>query len=95
MNVPATVWRTPWVVHVTPWGTGEQAVLDYLARYAFRIALTDRRIVALDEKTVTFQYRGREAGRPRRCQVSSHEFLRRYLQHVLPKGSHKVRSFGL
>ena len=63
VSLPAAVWRTPWVVHITPWGVGEQAVLDYLARYVFRIALTDRRIVGLDDETVTFQYRDRKAGR--------------------------------
>ena len=91
----AAVWRTPWVVHITPWGVGEQAVLDYLARYVFRIALTDRRIVGLDDETVSFQYRDRKAGPTRTCRVPGHEFLRRYLQHVLPKGFHKVRYFGL
>ena len=82
-------------MHITPWGVGEQAVLDYLARYVFRIALTDRRIVGLDDETVSFQYRDRKAGRTRICRVPGHEFLRRYLQHVLPKGFHKVRYFGL
>lgn len=95
VSLPAAVWRTPWVVHITPWGVGEQAVLDYLARYVFRIALTDRRIVGLDDETVSFQYRDRKAGRTRICRVPGHEFLRRYLQHVLPKGFHKVRYFGL
>src|SRR3954465_13365155 len=82
-------------LYITPWGVGEQAVLDYLARYVFRIALTDRRIVGLDDETVSFQYRDRKAGRTRICRVPGHEFLRRYLQHVLPKGFHKVRYFGL
>ena len=53
--IPDTVWRTPWILHVTAWGTGEQAVLDYLARYVFRVALTNARIVGLDDQTVTLQ----------------------------------------
>ncbi len=55
--VPAEVWRKPWVVHCVRWGEGEQAVLDYLARYVFRTAITNRRIIAIDEMTVTFQYK--------------------------------------
>lgn len=95
LSLPAEVWRKPWVVHITPWGEGEQAVLDYLARYAFRIALTNNRLVDLDEHTVTFRYKDRDAGGTRTCRVSGDEFLRRYLQHVLPKGFHKVRYSGL
>jgi hypothetical protein len=64
VSLPAAVWRTPWVVHITPWGVGEPAVLDYLARYVFRIALTDRRIVDLDGETVSFQYRDRKGPGP-------------------------------
>lgn len=93
--MPAEVWHKPWVVHITPWGEGEQAVLDCLARYAFRIALTNNRLVDLDGHTVTFRYKDRDAGGTRTCRVSGDEFLRRYLQHVLPKGFHKVRYSGL
>jgi hypothetical protein len=89
------IWRVPWILHVTAWGNGEQAVLDYLARYVFRIALTNARIVGLDEKTVTIQYKDRRTGRPRTCRLSGEEFMRRFLQHVLPRGFHKVRYFGL
>ena len=84
-----------WILHVTAWGTGEQAVLDYLARYVFRIALTNARIVGLDDETVTFRYKERKTGRQRTCRLSGHEFMRRFLQHVLPRGFHKVRYFGL
>ena len=95
--VPAEVWRKPWVVYCVPWGEGEQAVLDYLARYVFRTAITNRRITAIDDDTVTFQYKKRDgaAGQWRSCTVSGHEFLRRFCQHVLPKGFHKVRYYGL
>ena len=93
--IPGAVWRTPWILHVTTWGTGEQAVLDYLARYVFRVALTNARIVALDDETVTIQYKERKTGRQRTCRLSGDEFMRRFLQHVLPRGFHKVRYFGL
>ena len=84
-----------WILHVTAWGNGEQAVLDYLARYVFRIALTNARIVGLDDQTVSIQYKERKTGRPRTCRLSGDEFMRRFLQHVLPRGFHKVRYFGL
>lgn len=95
LRLPASVRTREWVVHATRWGQGEQAVLDYLARYAFRIAITNCRIVALDEATVTFRHKDRKAKRWRTCRVTGEEFMRRFLQHVLPKGFHKVRYGGL
>jgi hypothetical protein len=93
--IPEAVWDRPWILHVTAWGNGEQAVLDYLARYVFRIALTNARIVGLDDETVTIQYRHRKTGCARTCRLGGEEFMRRFLQHVLPRGFHKVRYFGL
>ena len=89
------VWQIPWVVHITPWGEGQPAALDYLARYAFRIAITNNRILAVDDATVTYRYKDRAADRQRKETVSGHEFIRRFLQHVLPAGFHKVRYYGL
>src|SRR5271156_5985256 len=68
--IPEAVWRRPWILHVTAWGDGEQAVLDYLARYVFRIALTNARIVGLDDETVTIQYEERKTGGTRTCRLS-------------------------
>jgi len=95
LTIPDAVWRTPWILHVTAWGNGEQAVLDYLARYVFRVALTNARIVGLDGQAVTIQYKERKTGRRRTCRLSGEEFMRRFLQHVLPRGFHKVRYSGL
>jgi hypothetical protein len=95
LRAPDAAWTKPWVVHITHWGQGEDAVLRYLARYVFRIAISNTRFVALDERTVTFQYQDREASRSRTCRLQGGEFLRRFLQHVLPKGFHKVRYSGL
>jgi len=95
LALPKAAWSKPWVVHCTPWGAGEQAVLDYLARYVFRIAIANSRIVGLDDQTVTFRYKQRKSNRWRACRVEGQEFMRRFLQHVLPKGLHKVRYFGL
>jgi hypothetical protein len=93
--IPDAVWRKPWIIHITAWGNGEKEVLEYLARYVFRVALTNARIVDLDEETVTIQYRERKTGQSRTCRLHGHEFMRRFLQHVLPRGFHKVRYFGL
>ncbi len=95
INIPKSVWQQNWVSHCTVWGKGEQAVLDYLARYVFRIAITNRRIVAIDDQTVTFRYKDRKKRRWRTCRVTGMEFMRRFLMHVLPKGIHKVRYFGI
>lgn len=95
VDLPRHVWQIPWVVHIAPWGHGEQAVLDYLARYVFRIAITNSRIQAVDANTVTWRYTDRAAKRQRSQTVSGHEFMRRFLQHVLPAGFHKVRYYGL
>lgn len=92
---PRKAWRQDWVVDCTPWGQGEQAVLDYLARYAFRIAITNGRILAMDDDTVTFRFKDRKKQCWRTCKLSGEEFIRRFLQHVLPRGFHKVRYFGL
>ena len=96
-TVPDTVWTKPWVVHCTPWGDGEQAVLDYLARYVFRTALTNSRIIALDDHGVTFKVKPRDGDteKSRTCRLTGPEFIRRFLQHVLPSGFHKVRYCGL
>lgn len=93
--IPDTAWTKPWVVKITCWGDGEEAVLRYLARYVFRIAITNSRIVSLDESTVGFRYKHRQSSRWRTCTIDGQEFMRRFLQHVLPKGLHKVRYFGL
>jgi predicted Zn-ribbon and HTH transcriptional regulator len=93
--LPAAAWAKSWVVHCTAWGEGEQAVLDYLARYVFRVAISNTRIVALDDQTVTIRHKHRRSNRWRTSRMPGHEFMRRFLQHVLPKGLHKVRYFGL
>jgi hypothetical protein len=95
LTIPNDAWRKPWVVHCTPWGEGHKAVLDYLARYVFRVAITNARLIALDDNTVTLRYRHRKSDGWRHCRLAGHEFMRRFLQHVLPRGFHKVRYFGL
>lgn len=88
-------WKQDWVTWCKLWGKGEKAVLEYLARYVHRVAITNGRIVSMDEKNVTFRYKDRKAEKMCLCTVSGHEFMRRFLQHVLPKRFHKVRYCGL
>lgn len=95
LKTPASIWKKAWVVHITHWGEGPEAVLRYLARYVFRAAISNSRIVALDQRTVTFRYKERKSSRWRNCTLDGHEFMGRFLQHVLPQGFHKVRYFGL
>src|SRR4051812_19547749 len=74
--IPEAVWSTAWIVHCTAWGEGEQAVLDYLARYVFRIAITNSRIVGLDDHGVTLRYKKRKSNRWRTCRITGAEFIR-------------------
>jgi hypothetical protein len=93
--LPRAAWRKPWVIHCTAWGDGADAVLRYLARYVFRVAITEARIVGLDDTGVTIRHKHRKSARWRTSRLDGHEFMRRFLQHVLPKGLHKVRYSGL
>lgn len=93
-SIPEKVWRSDWVVHSKPVGSGELA-LRYLSRYIYRTALADSAILAHDEHTVTFRYRDSETGKSRKMTLPVMEFIRRFLQHVLPSGLVKVRHYGL
>jgi hypothetical protein len=92
--VPAAVWRQERVVHVQPAGTGEK-VLEYLARYVFRIALVNSRLERFEDGQVTFRYRDGRTSLLQRCTLDAVAFLDRFLQHVLPQGFTKVRHYGL
>jgi hypothetical protein len=93
--VPAAVWRKPWIVYAKPTVQGADRVLRYLARYVHRAAITDARIVRVNATTVTFRYQDAVARAWRTMTLPGEEFLRRFLQHVLPRGFHKVRYYGL
>jgi DNA-directed RNA polymerase subunit RPC12/RpoP len=94
-HVDPRTWSKDWVVHSLHYGQGESVVLNYLARYVFRIAITNHRIIRMDETHVTFRYKDRKGGRWLTSRIEGAEFIRRYLQHVLPKGFHKVRYYGI
>ena len=92
-QVPKEVWSQDWVVHCQPVGSGV-AALKYLAPYIFRVALSNRRLRRLDGDQVSFGYKDSRSGEARSCTLSAEELIRRFLQHVLPKGFVKVRYYG-
>ena len=90
--------RKNWFVYARPPFSGPEAVLAYLARYTHRVAISNSRLVALDERGVTFRYKDyRRNGQARygKMTLSADEFIRRFLLHVLPKGFHRIRHYGL
>lgn len=92
-QVPASVWREEWVVDCQSVGNGETA-LKYLAPYVFRVAISNNRIEKLENDAVTYRYKESASGQMRRCTLPVEEFMRRFLQHVLPRGFVKVRYYG-
>jgi len=92
-QIPPSVWQQPWVVHCQPVGDGRHA-LKYLAPYIFRVAISNARILKLENGQVTFRYRCSDTRRTTLCTLPGEEFIRRFLQHVLPKGFVKVRYYG-
>ena len=91
-TVPATVWWMKWVADVQPVGSG-QAALKYLAAYLCRPPLHESQLAASDRQTVTFRYR-ENSGEVRTLTLRGAEFLRRFLQHIPPKGFQRVRHYG-
>jgi hypothetical protein len=92
-SIDPSVWRRDWVVHCQPAGDGRRS-LRYLAPYVFRVAIGDHRIVSCDDGRVTFAYRKVGSNRQRKMTLEATEFLRRFLEHVLPSGFAKVRYYG-
>jgi len=95
LNIPDSVWQVPWVIDCEPVRGGPEAVLNYLAGYVHRIAISEDRILSADNDQVTFRYRDTRDDQPKTMTLPAVEFIRRYLQHVLPRGFHKVRYYGL
>ena len=88
------VWKRSWTVHIQQIGTGEQAIL-YLSRYVYRVALTNQRIERFEHGGVTFRYTHARTHETRRATIPVDVFIGRFLQHVLPRGFTKIRSYGL
>src|ERR1700716_205304 len=94
----APLHKAEWIVYAKPPFGGPQAVLTYLSRYTHRVAIANSRLIACDEQGVTFKWKDyRIEGRDRykRMTLATDEFIRRFLIHVLPKGLHRIRHYGL
>jgi hypothetical protein len=92
-SIPAEVWTVDWNVHCQAVGASE-ASLKYLAPYVFRVAIAERRILKVEDRTVWFPYRKPGSRRLRTLALDVLEFIRRFLPHVLPAGFMKVRYYG-
>lgn len=95
IRLPSSLRQKDWVVHCKPAVYGTQKVLEYLGRYIHRIAITNSRILSVDDGKVTFRYRNSKTIENKTMTLDANEFIRRFLQHVLPGGLHKVRYYGL
>lgn len=93
-QVAKRVWRKDWVVHSEPVGSGAEA-FQYLAPYIFRVARSLNRLLKIENGQVTFAYKESATDQLKRCTVTADEFIRRFLQHVLPNRFIKVRYYGL
>jgi Putative transposase len=89
------LFRQDWVVYAKPPFGGPEHVLQYLARYTHRVAISNHRLIQLTDGQVTFRWKDYAHGsKKRKMTVTAHEFLRRFLLHVLPKGFVRIRFFG-
>jgi hypothetical protein len=95
VTFPEVPWGKRWVVYAKPTLQGPARVLDYLGRYVHRTAISDHAVLACDARSVTFRYTDSRNHQSKTMTLATGEFLRRFLQHVLPKGFHRVRAFGL
>src|SRR5262249_486889 len=90
--------RLKWVVYAKEPFAGPEPVLRYMARYTHRVAISNQRLVAADDAGVAFPWKHYRPDGPDRWQTMTlhpHEFIRRFLMHVLPKGFHRIRHYGL
>ena len=93
-QVPRPVWKKDWVVHCKAAGQGRQ-VLNYLARYIFRVAISNSRLERFENGQVTFRYRDNHSQQLHRVTLPAQKFIHRFLLHVLPRGCAKVRYYGI
>jgi len=93
-KVPTCVWSKKWVVDVEAVGSNTEGVLKYLAPYVFRVAISDSRIVSDEDGVITVKYSPSGSKEVKHLQLRAFEFIRRFLQHVLPTGFMKIRYYG-
>ena len=94
-QMPSVPEKKQWITFAKPAVQGAEQVLEYLGRYVHKTAIGNHAVVAFDDHTVTFRYTDSRTHQRKRMTLSTLEFLRRFLQHVPPKGFHRVRCFGL
>ena len=90
--------RIKWVVYCKAPFAGPEQVLHYLSRYTHRVAISNRRLIAADDAAIAFRWKDYRVNGPDRwktMRLHPHEFIRRFLMHVLPKGFHRIRHYGL
>jgi hypothetical protein len=90
--------KSEWVVHTKNPFAGPEQVLRYLSRYTHRVAISNRRLVSVDDNGIAFRWKDYRIDGPDRWKTMTlmpHEFIRRFLTHVLPKGFHRIRHYGL
>jgi hypothetical protein len=92
-QVPPEVWKKEWNVNCQAVGDAEGSI-KYLAPYVFRVAISDSRIVKVENDKVFVSYKKQKSNRLRTLELGAMEFIRRFLQHVLPTGFMKVRYYG-
>lgn len=95
VSFPQSVWNVSWIVYCKSGPRTSDHVLDYLARYVHQTAMTNSRIISTQEGNVTFRYKDSQKQQWKIMTLTTQEFMRRFLQHVLPPGFHKVRYYGL
>ena len=93
-HLPNSLWTKKWHVYCEPTVQGTERVLQYLGRYIYRVAFANSRLIGIDDGQVTFRYQDRAKRQWKTKTLPAAEFIRRFLQHVLPRGTHKVRYYG-
>ena len=92
-KIDPDIWKKQWVVDSQAVGEGQNS-LRYLSRYVFRVAISNNRIKSIENQVITFHYKDRQKKTWKTMSLDAMEFIRRFLQHVLPKGLMKIRHYG-
>ena len=95
MSIPRKALQKKWNVNINPVHGRVEKVMGYLARYIHRIAITNKRIISIHGGRISFRYKDTHDNQWKIMTLKAEEFIRRFLQHVLPRGFHKVRYFGI
>ena len=90
-----SLYKKKWVTYCKPPFSGAESVLDYLGRYVYRVAISNQRLIKLEDGKVVFKWRDYRDGREKVMRLDAFEFIRRFLLHVLPTGFFKVRYYGI